>query len=138
MRTLMVALGLIVTLANSIFAEGNESLPHEIWPCDGLRSEVNRQNEPFILDGNMQEYVYKWRNAVWALKLIDEERHPTYGYWVYAQYLRNKYSDSIIGAAYIWCDLFAISSHFDQASEMKLVDMMWDQPKREAKCLKMN
>jgi len=133
----MIALGLIAAFANPIFAEEDENLPHEIWACDGLRSEWNRVNEPFILEGNMREYRYKFRGSESVLKLIDEERHPQ-GYWVYAQYLRKKYGDSIIGAAYIWCNFFAVSSHCDQASEMKLVDLMWDQPNREAKCLKMN
>ena len=146
----MIALGLIAALASPIFAEEEEEeeflrklgfLPHQIWACDGLRSEWNRVNEPFILEGNGIEYRYKFRGSETVLKLVDEERLPR-GHWVYAKYLRNQYGDSIIGAAYIWCDFFAFSASVslqcDQASEMKIIDLMWDQPNREAKCLKMN
>lgn len=143
MRTLMIALGLIAALANPIFAEEEEEflrklgfLPHEIWACDGLRSEWNRVNEPFILEGNMREYRFKYRGSETILKLLDENR-VFGGFRIYAGYFDPDWGNAphrIEGAYYIWCN----SGTCDEASEMKFKMLMWDQPNREAKCLKMN
>ena len=146
MRTLMIALGLIAAFANPIFAEEEEEeeflrklgfLPHEIWACDGLRSEWNRVNEPFILEGNMREYRFKYRGSESLLKLIDEERVPIHGSRIYAEYMPSGYADMpdrIMGVSFIWCNV----SHCDEASEMKVIMAMLDQPNKEGKCLKMN
>ena len=146
MRTLMIALGLIAAFANPIFAEEEEEeeflrklgfLPHEIWACDGLRSEWNRVNEPFILEGTMREYRFKYRGSETILKLIDEERVPIHGSRIYAGYMPSGFADvpdRIKGVYFIWCNV----SHCDEASEMKVIRVMLDQPNREAKCLKMN
>ena len=144
MPTLMIALGLIGALANSIFAEEEEEflrelgiLPHEIWACDGLRSDWNRVNEPFILEGTMKEYRFKYRGSETVLKLIDEERAPIHGSRIYAGYMPSTYDDipdKILGVYFIWCNV----SHCDEASKMKVIMVMLDQPNREGKCLKMN
>ena len=137
MRTLMIALGLIAALANPIFAEEDENLPYEIWACDGLRSEWNRVNEPFILEGNMREYRFKYRGSETILKLLDENRVPIHGSRIYAQYLPSGFAnipDRIMGVSFIWCNV----SHCDEASEMKVIMVMLDQPNKEGKCLKMN